>query len=70
MGILNEELYIRSIYENGKEHYIYLRLQESYIYLSTTNTILHGKSLLHIKFYIILTNRVQSYHQRQKNHTI
>ena len=34
-----------------KKNYIYLSLPESYMY-SSTNTILHDKTSLHIKFYL------------------
>ena len=43
---------MRSIYENGKEKlYIFKFTGDLYIYLSTTTTLLHGKTSLHIIFH-------------------
>ena len=59
MGIPNGEIYIRIIYEKylnkwKEKLYIFEFTSELYIYLSTTDTILHGKTLLHIEIYLSL----------------
>ena len=41
---------MKSICENGKGK-LDMSLTQSYIYLSTTNTVLHGKTSLHIKVF-------------------
>ena len=53
---------MKSICEMEKRNYLYFSLLDSYIYSSTTNTVLHGKTLLHIKF--VPTKRFQSYHKK------
>ena len=58
LGMLNGEI----IYIQVHKSYIYLSYHRGHIssiYLSTTNTTLHGKTSWHIKFYFVVTKRVQ-----------